>query len=81
MSIVYAYTLPVWGGGVPPRVSLDLFHLTNSRTTIRRDDVHYLDVDPAGNQGTVNPGYSRGLNLQPPMSARLGLTLDFGETP
>jgi hypothetical protein len=76
-----AYSLPAWGRGVRPKVSLDLFHLTNSRTTIREDDVHYLALDAAGNQTTVNPGYNHGLNFQPPMSARLGLTLDFGATP
>jgi hypothetical protein len=76
-----AYTLPTWKGGVRPRVSLDLFHLTNSRTTIKQDDVHYLGLDANGNQGLVNPGFNRGLLFQPPMSARLGVTLDFGEMP
>jgi hypothetical protein len=76
-----AYTLPSWGRGLRPKVSLDLFHLTNSRTAVRLDDVHYLALDSAGNQTTINPGYNRGLNFQPPMSARLGLTLDFGAGP
>lgn len=81
VNMRFAYALPAWGRAVRPKVSLDLFHLTNSRTTIRRDDVHYLAVDAEGNQTTINPGYNRGLNFQPPMSARLGLTLDFGGAP
>jgi hypothetical protein len=81
LNLRLAYTLPEWGRGVRPRVSLDLFHLTNSRTTLRRDDVHYLALDTGGNQTTVNPGYNRGLNFQPPMSARLGITVEFGEQP
>ena len=77
----WAVALPNWGRGLRPKVSLDLFHLTNSRTAVRLDDVQYLALDSAGNQTTVNPGYNRGLNFQPPMSARLGLTLDFGGAP
>jgi hypothetical protein len=80
LNLRLAYTLPAWGS-VRPKVLLDLFHLTNSRTAVRQDDVHYLSLDDTGNQTTINPGYSRGLNFQPPMSARLGLTLDFGGAP
>ncbi|HEX3232656.1 MAG TPA: TonB-dependent receptor [Gemmatimonadales bacterium] len=81
LNLRLAYTLPVWSGGARPKVCLDLFHLTNSRAAVREDDVHYLALDAAGNQTTINPGYNRGLNFQPPMSARLGLTLDFGGMP
>jgi hypothetical protein len=72
-----AYTMRTWGS-VRPKVVLDLFHLTNSRTAVRQDDVRYLSLDDAGNQTTDNPGYNRGLNFEAPRSARLGLTLDFG---
>jgi hypothetical protein len=81
LNLRLAYALPAWGGGLRPRLSLDLFHLTNARTVVRNDDAHYLALDDAGNQTTVNPGYNRGLVFQPPMSARLGVSLDFGERP
>ena len=81
LNLRLAYTLPAWGRGVRPKVMLDLFHLTNSKTSIRQDDVHYLALDDTGQQTTINPGYNRGLNFQPPMSARLGLTLDFSPMP
>jgi hypothetical protein len=81
LNLRLAYALPEWKSGMRPKLSLDLFHLTNARTTIRQDDIHYLTLDAAGNQATINPGYTRGLNFQPPMSARLGITLDFGDIP
>jgi hypothetical protein len=35
-------------------------------------------VDSDGNPTTPNPFYGRPLLIQPPMSARIGLSLDFG---
>jgi hypothetical protein len=78
LNLRLAYALPAWRSSVRPKVSLDLFHLTNARTEVRKDDIHFLALDSAGNQGTVNPGYNRGLIFQPPMSARLGVSFDFG---
>jgi hypothetical protein len=62
-----------------PRLFLDLFHLGNARTVLRRDDARYVALDDSGNQAIPNPGYDRPLAFHPPMSARLGMTVDFGE--
>ena len=81
MNLRLAYTLPAWGKGVSPRLSLDLLHLTNARTVLRRDDARFLTVDADGNQALVNPNYNHPRDFAPPMSARLGMTVDFGGSP
>ena len=80
-SIRLAYTLPAWRGTtVRPKIYLDLFHLGNRRTPLRLDDVHYLAIDPDRIPSVPNPTYGRPGVFQPPMSARLGVTVDFGMT-
>jgi hypothetical protein len=66
------YELPSWARGARPKLLLDLFHMGNTRTIIRRNDVHYLAVDENGNQSVINPTFNRGEVFQPPMSARVG---------
>ena len=63
---------------VRPKVYLDLFHLGNRRTPVRLDDVHYLALDADRIPSVPNPTYGRPEVFQPPMSARLGVTVDFG---
>jgi hypothetical protein len=76
------YALHSWShGGIRPKLHLDLFHLGNARTVVRRDDVHFIGLDENGAQAVVNPVYNRPEVFQPPMSARLGISLDFGELP
>lgn len=75
------YALPTWGKGVKPRLSLDLFHLTNTRTTTRHDDIRFLAVDAGGHQTLENPNYNQPRSFAPPMSARLGITVDLGASP
>ncbi|MEO8635633.1 MAG: TonB-dependent receptor [Gemmatimonadales bacterium] len=76
-SLRLTYDLPV-AGTIRPKVSLDLFHIGNRRTPAAFDDVHYQEVDSLGNLTTPNPNYHRPTLFQPPMSARLGITIDFG---
>jgi hypothetical protein len=45
-----------------------------------RDDQLYFVVDAVGTQ-VPNPNYGGPLEFQPPMSARLGLSMDFGAAP
>jgi hypothetical protein len=78
-SVRFTYALRPWRhGGVRPTVYLDVFHLGNRRTALNFDEVHYLEVDAAGNPTTPNPDYGQPLVFQEPMSARIGLSLDFG---
>jgi hypothetical protein len=78
-SIRLTYALPAWRGTtVQPKVYLDLFHLGNRRTALRLDDVHYLAVDADRIPSLPNPTYGRPEVFQSPMSARLGVTVDFG---
>jgi hypothetical protein len=81
INLRLTYVLPAWGMGVRPKLLLDLFHLTNARTTLRNDDVHFLALDANGNQTLVNPNYNQPRSFAPPMSARLGITVDFGKAP
>jgi hypothetical protein len=78
VNLRVAYSLPAWGRNVRPKLLLDLFHLTNARTTLRHDDLHFLALDASGNQTLPNPHYNQPRSFAPPMSARLGLSVDFG---
>jgi hypothetical protein len=78
-SLRLTYALRPWGRtALWPKVYLDLFHLGNRRTALHFQDLHYLETDPDGNPTTPNPLFGRPLLFQPPMSARIGLSLDFG---
>jgi hypothetical protein len=66
-----------WGSPVRPRLVLDLLHVLNRRTAVDFDQKHYYGVDPDGNPTDENPFYGQPIAFQPPMSARLGLLLDF----
>jgi hypothetical protein len=55
-----------------------VFHLGNRRTALRLDDVHYLALDADSIPSVPNPTYSRSEVFQSPMSARLGVTMNFG---
>jgi hypothetical protein len=50
----------------------------NRRTPVRLDDLHYLALDADRTPSLPNPNYGRPEVFQSPMSARLGVTLDFG---
>ena len=80
LRLAYA-ARPFRGSSIRSRVYLDLFHLGNQRSAVAYDDVHYLAVDDAGRQTSPNPTYGRPVVFQPPMSARLGVSLDFGAEP
>ena len=77
-SIRVTYILPWTGTTVRPKVYLDVFHLGNRRTALRLDDVHYLALDADSIPSVPNPTYSRSEVFQSPMSARLGVTMNFG---
>jgi hypothetical protein len=80
-SIRLIYALRPWGGAaVRPKVYLDLFHLGNRRTPVRFDDVRYLALDENRIPSVPNPTYGRPELFQSPLSARLGVTVDFGTT-
>jgi len=73
--------MPRRGGGrgqIRPRIYLDLFQIGNRRTTIHTEQLHYFDVDEQGTPIDPNPRYGRGTLFTPPMSARLGVSFDFG---
>ena len=74
---------PSWWGAsrVRPILFLDLFQIGNRRSVLIRDDLHYGGLDEAGNPVLPNPSYHRPLEFQPPMSARLGVSVDFGAEP
>jgi hypothetical protein len=59
------------------RLILDLFHVGSPQTVVNYDQVHFFDADASGNQSNPNPGYMQPIQFQPPMSARLGLEVNF----
>jgi hypothetical protein len=78
-SLRLTYALQSWAGAaLRPRLYLDLFRLGNRRTPIAFDELHFLGQDANGNPTTPNPTYGRPQVFQPPMSARLGLSVDWG---
>jgi hypothetical protein len=57
-------------------VVLDLYHVGSPQEALAYDDVKYLGLDSLGNL-TPNPNYGKPTRFQPPMAARLGLTVNF----
>jgi hypothetical protein len=69
-----AYDLPVGRAGrVRPRLLLDVFNLGSPRRALLYDQTHYLDYA----RTQVNPNYGAVTHHQPPMSARVGMVVDF----
>jgi hypothetical protein len=69
-----AYDLPIAQGlSVRPRVLIDVFNVGSPRRPVLFDQRHYTSPDRAD----VNPNYRAVTSYQPPMSARVGLVVDF----
>jgi len=69
-----SYDLPVpQGAKVRPRILLDVFNVGSPRKALLYDQVHYLDAGKT----VQNPTYGAVTKYQPPMSARVGLVVDF----
>ncbi len=64
-------------GPVRPRAVLDLLHVASARRAVTVDQVRYSALDPEGNQTAPNPNYLKPTRHQPPMLARLGVTVEF----
>ncbi len=62
---------------VIPRLILDLFHIGSQRKPVTYEQQHYFGVDEFGNQTDPNPLYMHPTGYFPPMSARLGLEINF----
>jgi len=70
----FTYQLPVpRDARVSSRVLLDVFNVANQRRPLTQDQWHYFDADHT----TVNPNYGAGTRYQAPLSARLGMIVDF----
>lgn len=61
-----------------PKVTLDVFHLASQRRAVSIEQLRYLAVDQQGNQIFPNPNFGSVLRYQPPMTARLGVSIDWG---
>lgn len=80
-NVRFTYALRPWGNSGPrPALFLDLFEVGNRRTPLLRDE-HYGGLDDDGNPTLSNPNYGGPLVFQTPMSARLGISMDFGAEP
>jgi hypothetical protein len=75
LNLRLAYTTAV--AGSRSRVVLDFLHVGNPRRAVVLDQRHYWALDEQGNQTAENPNYRKAIAFQPPMSARLGLEIDF----
>ena len=66
--------LPVARGGrIRPRLLADMFNIGSPRTALLYDQRHYFDAA----RTQVNPNYLAVVRHQAPMSARVGMVLDF----
>jgi hypothetical protein len=59
-----------------PRLILDVLHLFSQKKAVSYDEMQYLFADESGNQIKPNPRYGP-IGFQPPMSARLGMEVNF----
>lgn len=67
----------VFGHAWRPMALLDLYHIGSPRRALTVDQTHYTSEDSAGNQTGPNPDYLQPTSFQPPMSARLGVVVEF----
>jgi hypothetical protein len=77
LNLRLAYDIPPRGSWGYPRVLLDLLHIGSPRRAVTFDQVHFTAVDDAGNQTGSNATFGAVTHYQPPMSARLGVVIDF----
>ncbi len=59
------------------RMLFDLQHVGSPKKPVEFEQWHYTCLDANGAQGCVNAGYGRILQYQPPMTARIGVVMDF----
>jgi hypothetical protein len=76
LSLRFTYHIPA-GRGLMAPVSLELLHVASARRPLTLDQVHYSALDAEGRQTAANPNYLKPTRYQPPMLARLGVTLQF----
>jgi hypothetical protein len=80
-NLRFTYRAPGWNGArARPMLYLDLFEIGNRRSALIRDDLRYQGRDAEGHL-IPNASYGEPLVSQSPMSARLGLSVDFGAEP
>jgi hypothetical protein len=63
--------------GSRPMIFLDLFHVGSQRRPVQYDQVHYYALDDNGNEINPNPTYGFVMRYFAPMSARLGIEINF----
>jgi hypothetical protein len=74
VDLRFAYDVPLARGSrLRPRVQLDVFNVGNQRRPVLYDRVHYTTPDQSG----VNPNYGSVSQYQAPLSARLGMVINF----
>jgi hypothetical protein len=78
LNLRFSYEFsPAADAGWRPKVLLDVFHVASQRKAVNLDQIRFSCLDDSGNQACPNPTYLKPTRYQPPMSARLGLVLDF----
>lgn len=76
IRVRYAFDRLV-GRGLRPTAMLDVYHVGSPRHALSVDQLHFTEADAAGLQSNPNPNYLQPTSFQPPMSARLGLVVEF----
>lgn len=78
LGVRVSYDAPrVAAGRLRPRVILDVQHVGSPRRPVDYDQIHFTCLDTGGDQSCPNPGYGSVTQYQPPMTARLGMTVDW----
>ena len=77
LRLAQTITAPRGVGPLKPKLTLDLLHVLSGRKAVLVDQRHFFNVDANGLQLNENPNYLRPLIYQPPMAARLGITVGF----
>jgi hypothetical protein len=74
VDLRFAYDVPLARESrLRPRVQLDVFNVGNQRRPLTYDQMHYATPDQSG----VNPNYGLVTLYQAPLSARLGMVVNF----
>ena len=78
-NLRFTYDLPrlIRTGEPKARLIADLYHLFSRRRPTVIDQTHYFGIDKDRNPIAENPAYLKPIYYQDPMSARLGIEVDF----
>jgi len=59
------------------KIILDMMNLTNKKTAVTFEELHFFRVDENGNQASTNPNFGKPASYRAPLTVRLGFEVGF----